>query len=305
MPAPSRSATRSSATGARAWTARAARRARLPAAARAEALSWTPPPREPWVDHLNALGENLGDDGRRLVPLDEATCWRRASATGLDDFGDDWFRTPLANLSRRSRARLASICSAASSRAARSSASSRTGSASRTGSRHPELRRERIEAPIFVTGLGRSGHHAAARAADAGSREPRAAALGDFFSVPPPEPATHERPARRRRTPRDHADGRRRPGHDRHARERGRPADRVHLPVRASARDRHVHRRVLRPELHAAGCTRRTKPALRLSPPHAPAAPVAPPRRALGAEGAEPSGPAAGRSSASTPMRAS
>ena len=36
-------------------------------------MSWTPPPREPWVERLNALGRNLGDDGRSLVPLDEAT----------------------------------------------------------------------------------------------------------------------------------------------------------------------------------------------------------------------------------------
>ena len=52
-------------------------------------MSWTPPPREPWVERLNALGRNLGDDGRSLVPLDEATVLAAArAATGLDDFGD-------------------------------------------------------------------------------------------------------------------------------------------------------------------------------------------------------------------------
>jgi hypothetical protein len=61
---------------------------------------------------------------------------------------------------------------------------------------HPEVLREHVEAPLFVTGLGRAGttwlHELLAR-----DPENRAPLLWELFdSVPPPEPATHERDPR-------------------------------------------------------------------------------------------------------------
>ena len=62
---------------------------------------WRPGPRPAWVDALNALGDNLGDSGRSMVSLREADLLAAASAvTGLDDWGDDWFRQGLSVLLR-------------------------------------------------------------------------------------------------------------------------------------------------------------------------------------------------------------
>jgi hypothetical protein len=156
-------------------------------------MSWTPPPREPWVERLNALGRNLGDDGRSLVSLDEATVLAAArAATGLDDFGDGWFRTPLAKLLD---ALEGEACLTLLGRLfARSEIQRILQNRLRVEDwirRHPELLRERIEAPIFVTGLGRSGttllHELLMQ--DPANRVPLL--WETFFSVPPPEPATH------------------------------------------------------------------------------------------------------------------
>ena len=153
---------------------------------------WSPPPREPWVERLNALGRNLGDEGQSLVPLDEATLLAGArAATGLDDFGDDWFRAPLAKLlgSLESEARLTLL--------GRLFARSEIQRILQNRLRiedwirtHPEVLAERVEAPIFVTGLGRSGttllHELLMQ--DPSNRVPLL--WETFFSVPPPEPAS-------------------------------------------------------------------------------------------------------------------
>ena len=122
-------------------------------------MAWTPPPRAPWVAQLNALGESAGDGGRALVALDADGALAAAeAATGLSDFGDDGFREGLSVLSRglegeaqltllgrlmaraetarilESRLRVAALCAA-----------------------HPEIARERVVTPLFVTGLARTG----------------------------------------------------------------------------------------------------------------------------------------------------
>ena len=156
-------------------------------------MSWTPPPREPWVEHLNALGRNLGDDGRSLVPLDEATVLAAArAAVGLDDFGDDWFRTALGKLlfALQGEARLTLL----GRLFARSEIQRILQNRLRVEQwirEHPEVLAERIEAPVFVTGLGRSGttllHELLMQ--DPGNRVPLL--WETFYSIPPPEAATH------------------------------------------------------------------------------------------------------------------
>ena len=155
-------------------------------------MSWTPPPREPWVAHLNALGRNLGDDGRSLVPLDEAAVLAAATAaTSLDDFGDGWFRPALAKLlgALESEARL-TLLGRLFARSEIQRVLQNRLRAEHWIREHPDVLRERIEAPIFVTGLGRSGttllHELLMQ--DPANRVPLL--WETFFSVPPPEPAS-------------------------------------------------------------------------------------------------------------------
>jgi hypothetical protein len=156
-------------------------------------VSWQPPAREPWVERLNALGKNLGDGGRSLVPLDEATLLAAArQATGLDDFGDAWFRPALAKLlaALEGEARLTLL----GRLFARSELQRILQNRLRVEDwirRHPEVLDERIEAPIFVTGLGRSGttflHELLMQ--DPANRVPLL--WETFFSLPPPEAASY------------------------------------------------------------------------------------------------------------------
>lgn len=145
------------------------------------------------MERLNALGRNLGDDGKSLVPLDEATVLAAArAATGFDDFGDDWFRTPLARLlaALESEARLTLL----GRLFARSEIQRILQNRLRVEDwirTHPEVLCERVEAPIFVTGLGRSGttllHELLMQ--DPANRVPLL--WETFFSIPPPQPASH------------------------------------------------------------------------------------------------------------------
>jgi len=155
-------------------------------------MSWVPPPREPWVERLNALGRNLGDDGKSLVPLDEASVLAAArAATGLDDFGDDWFRAPLAKLlgALESEARL-TLLGRLFARSEIQRVLQNRLRAEAWIRAHPTVLSERIEAPIFVTGLGRSGttllHELLMQ--DPANRVPLL--WETFFSIPPPEPAS-------------------------------------------------------------------------------------------------------------------
>jgi hypothetical protein len=122
-------------------------------------MVWTPPPRAPWVAALLALGESAGDGGRALVPLDaDAALAAAQQATGLSDFGDDGFREGLALLVRAieteaqptllgrlmARAEIARILASRLSVEALVRA-------------HPEIEHERVAAPLFVTGLARTG----------------------------------------------------------------------------------------------------------------------------------------------------
>ena len=147
-----------------------------------------------WVASLNSLGENLGDAGRSMVSLDQETVLRAAvENTGLDDFGDDWFRKPL-RLLLRSLEQDAEL-TLLGRIMARSDVQRFLQNRLRiedTWKRHPEIADETIENPIFVCGLGRSGttllHELLCQ--DPAHRLPLLWEL--MFSVPPPETATYD-----------------------------------------------------------------------------------------------------------------
>lgn len=161
-------------------------------------MSWQRPPRAEWVDRLNALGEATGDAGRALVSLDEAEIFAAATAaTGLDDFGDDWFREPCSVFLRalEDEARL-TLTGRLVARAEVQRILQNRLRVEDHIARHPEVGGESIDAPLVVTGLGRAGttflHELLAQ--DPDNRVPMLWEM--MHSVPPPEPATFETDSR-------------------------------------------------------------------------------------------------------------
>ncbi len=120
---------------------------------------WTPAPRPEWVEVVNELGADLEADGVQPIRLDaDSLLEQAANATGLSDFGDDRFREPLGILTKSLDSEAAlhftgriiargEILRALQARLQLFDALKR----------HPEILEERIEAPIFVGGAGRSG----------------------------------------------------------------------------------------------------------------------------------------------------
>ncbi len=150
------------------------------------------------VRALNGVGGLLARGGLALPGLDEEALLARARrTTGLDDFGDPWFRTPLRHL-------LASLeGEAALTTLGRITARTdllrllenrlRIVDAHR---RHPEIAAAPITRPLFVVGLPRTGtsilHELLAQ--DPANRVPMTWEV--MHPWPPPERATYDRDAR-------------------------------------------------------------------------------------------------------------
>lgn len=156
-------------------------------------MVWRPGPRPAWVDALNALGDNLGDAGRSMVSLREADLLGAASATtGLDDWGDGWFRQGLSVLlgALEDEARLTLVGRLLARAEIQRILQNRLAVEAELRA-HPEIDGEVIAAPIVVTGLGRSGttllHELLAL--DRNNRVPMQWEL--MYSTPPPESATY------------------------------------------------------------------------------------------------------------------
>ena len=118
-----------------------------------------PPEYRPWVERLNALGENLGSGGPALVSLEAATVLEAArTATGLDDFGDPGFLEPLGILCNalREEARL-TLLGRLMIRAEIQRLLQNRLRIQELFTSQPEILEREIKAPLFVTGLGRSG----------------------------------------------------------------------------------------------------------------------------------------------------
>lgn len=123
----------------------------------APALRYQPRPRPEWVRGANAMGRAI--DSRHVVPLDERSLLDAAMAnTGLSDFGeDDWrepFRILLDDLERHAALHLVGRLMTRSDLLVHLEGRLRVIDWCK---RHPEVLRERIEAPVFVVGLPRSG----------------------------------------------------------------------------------------------------------------------------------------------------
>jgi hypothetical protein len=156
-------------------------------------MGWTAQPRPAWVDAVNALGANLGDAGRSLVSLGEDDLMAAAVAnTGLSDFGDPWFRQGLGVLVRalENEARL-TLVGRVMARAEIQRILQNRLSVEAELRAHPEIEGRPVEAPIVVTGLGRTGtsllHDLLAQ--DPANRVPMQWEL--MYSVPLPEAATY------------------------------------------------------------------------------------------------------------------
>ncbi|MFM7509550.1 MAG: sulfotransferase family protein [Actinomycetota bacterium] len=157
-------------------------------------MPWTPPPRGAWVDKLAVTGQSLGDDGRSIISLSpEELLGAAEETTGLSDWGDDWFRAPLGVLteSLETEARL-HLPGRLRARSELQRILQGRLQLVDLWARQPDVLDNDVEAPVFVTGLGRSGttllHELLAL--DPGARSP---ALWEFaHPVPPPEAATAE-----------------------------------------------------------------------------------------------------------------
>lgn len=122
-------------------------------------MAWNPTPQPRWVDAIKALGDNLGDSGRSMVSLNEEHLLASAAAnTGLEDFGDDWFREPLGVLLRalEEEAQL-TLLGRVLARAEIQRILQNRLRVQAVWSRHPEIHEESVAAPVVITGLGRSG----------------------------------------------------------------------------------------------------------------------------------------------------
>jgi len=118
---------------------------------------WMPPARPDWVARVNEEGRHLDIAG--IVPLDPDSLIRTATAnTGLSDFGaDDWrapFEALLEAYDREANLTLTGRIMTRSDLLMFLEGRLRLEDLYK---RHPEIEEERIEAPIWILGQGRSG----------------------------------------------------------------------------------------------------------------------------------------------------
>src|SRR5262245_56453968 len=145
------------------------------------------------ISAVNGVGVVLSGLGVRLVSLDEEHLLDAARrATELDDFGEADFREPLRRLlaGLESEGDLTLLGRIAAHRDLPGRLITRLPLAE-DRTRHPEIAAERIDAPIFIIGLPRTGstalHHLLAQ--DPDTRAPQAWEV--MYPSPPPTAATY------------------------------------------------------------------------------------------------------------------
>jgi len=150
--------------------------------------SWQPRPRPDWLRRVNQEGSVLDASG--IVPLDERSLLETAMHnTGLDDFGDEQWREPFQILLRslEEEADL-NFWGRVYTRADLLTHLEGRLQITDWYERHPEVEDEVIEAPVFVTGLPRSGTTIMQEILGADPRARTVRAWEAKFPCPPPAP---------------------------------------------------------------------------------------------------------------------
>jgi hypothetical protein len=151
--------------------------------------------RLPWpVRAMNRAGAAVRAAGLPLLPLDAEVLMARARrATGLDDFGDPFFRQGLDRIveSLDGEARLTTLGRTVARRDLQRTLENRLRVES-VWRAHPEIASEKVEAPIFIVGAPRTGtsilHELLAQ--DPALRVPVTWEV--MYPWPPPETASHD-----------------------------------------------------------------------------------------------------------------
>ena len=177
-------------------------------------MVWSPKPRPQWVAELNVFGRQLGSPAA-LVSLDEESLLdARATATGLDDFGDERAGAIAMRLFVRALDEEADLNLLGRIMARNEIVRALVNrlEVHDTLARHPEIRDERVDVASARRRHRSIGHVDPARVARAGSRAPRRADVGAAASVPAARTGhLRDRPAHRGGRPGVHvlASGRR------------------------------------------------------------------------------------------------
>lgn len=154
--------------------------------------TWHPPARPEWVRRINEEGRCM--DIRAVVPLDESSLLDAATRnTGLSDFGDDAWREPfrvfLRSLEDDAELNLMGRLMTRSDILVFLEARLRIEDTYR---RHPEIEDERIQSPLFIVGVPRTGtsilHQLLTQIPGNGAVRCWEA----LFPCPPPESSTYD-----------------------------------------------------------------------------------------------------------------
>ena len=157
-----------------------------------DTVFWTPPPRPDWLQAFNDEGDGM--DIKALVPLEaEGLIAQAKSETGFDDFGDDAWREPfnvlLKSLEEEAELNFFGRLMTRSDILIWLKALLGIQAAF---NEYPEIADEKIEKPVFMTGLARSGTSILFEllAQDPNFGSPRHWEM--MFPYPPPEAASYE-----------------------------------------------------------------------------------------------------------------
>ena len=152
---------------------------------------FTPAPRPAWMKTLNELGDGV-DIGAIVALTPESLMQQAAANTGLTDFGDDDWLEPFTILMRaidsEAQLHLAGRILTRAELLNYLEARLRIVDWYRT---HPEVEREVIDRPVFITGYGRSGTTILFEVLSQDPQFRVAQKWEAVFPVPPPEAATY------------------------------------------------------------------------------------------------------------------
>jgi hypothetical protein len=120
-------------------------------------MTWTPPPRPEWLATFNDEGRHM--DIRNLVPLDPAELIETAKrATGFDDFGDERWREPFEILVKSLEEEAAlNFFGRLMARSDMLNLLKALLGVRAAFKQHPEIADERIDRPLIIAALPRSG----------------------------------------------------------------------------------------------------------------------------------------------------